>query len=101
MDEKNIDSFDISDEDLFQIYEMLNNLAETSRVGVLDVKLISSVFKVLSKYEKEITENDIIDAWKLYKIRLQGNVIEEETVSKNALEISDLLILIDFVKNYF
>ncbi len=95
------DSFKISDEELFQIYEMLSNLLETARAGVMDTKLIKSVFNVLSKYEKGLTENDIINAWKLCKIRLQGIIAEEENSSKNATEISDLLILIDFLRNLF
>ncbi len=91
----------ISDEDLFQLYEMLSNLVETARVGVMDTKLIKSVFNALSKYEKGITENDIISAWNLCKTKLQGIIIEEENSNKNAKELSDLMILIDFFRNLF
>ncbi len=91
----------IPEDDLFQIYELLGNLVETARAGVMDSRLIKSTYNVLSKYENTLTENDLINAWRLCRARLQGTMAEEEGVSNNATEISDLLILIDFFRNLF
>jgi len=91
----------ISEDDLFQIYELLGNFVETARTGVMDSRLIKSTYNLLSKYENTLTENDLINAWRLCRARLQGTATEEEGVSNNATEISDILILIDFLRNFF
>ncbi|MFP3417395.1 MAG: hypothetical protein RXO71_03790 [Nitrososphaeria archaeon] len=91
----------IFENDLFQIYELLSNFVETVRTGVMDPRLIKSTYNLLSKYENTLTENDLVSAWRLCRAKLQGITTEEEGVSNNAIELSNLLILIDFLRNFF
>jgi hypothetical protein len=91
----------IFENDLFQIYELLSNFVETVRTGVMDSRLIKSTYNLLSKYENTLTENDLVSAWRLCRAKLQGITTEEEDVSYYAIELSNLLILIDFLRNFF
>ncbi|MFP3224799.1 MAG: hypothetical protein RXR30_03255 [Nitrososphaeria archaeon] len=92
----------IFENDFFQIYELLSNFVETVRTGVMDSRLIKSTYNLLSKYENTLTENDLVSAWRLCRAKLQGiTTTEEEGVSNNAIELSNLLILIDFLRNFF
>jgi len=91
----------IFENDFFQIYELLSNFVETVRTGVMDSRLIKSTYNLLSKYENTLTENDLVSAWRLCRAKLQGITTEEEGVSNNAIELSNLLILIDFLRNFF
>ncbi len=89
-------------DDLGKILDSLYFFAETAKTGVLDRRLISSIASLLRGYYDNVTENDLIEAWKICRSRLTNvsvNSLDKEENAK-AEEIADLVILADAFRNF-